>query len=928
MLDSRLSRLGAWTVRHPLGILAATAVLTAAAIWAAAGLGVETDISQMLPPENPAARGFSEVSEAFATTSSLVVVVEGPDRASLIEGAEAFTARIRKDPRTSDLVGSARLKADRAFLETWGLLLQDAEELEDTDRLLESTRLVPLLRAANDLMEEKLSDGSDEEVEGPEGEDEAFALMSRLGLFAETLDRRVAEEVVGTAPDEVATDAGLADAGLADAWLFGEEYFLDPEERTLLLTLRPTFDLGDRKRLTSLTENAQALARDVESGLPGIRFSFTGDVANEADEERAIGSDLFYPSLLALSLILLLFLASFRRRRSILFATAALGVGIVADLGFAALTVGKLNMITTSFGALLVGLGIDFGIHLASRYDSLSDAIADPAERMGRVFASVGNPVLVGGLTTALAFYSLLLSRTLAFRQFGLIAGTGILTTLAASFFVLPALVAAFPGRLGSGRARLVLSFSLPVRAARACGRRPGLVLACGAALAVLAGSNIPSNAFDFDMRRIGPQGTAAQETERLVAERFGISTWQHMALAGSLEEARALQERFRDAPLVRGTESAADWIPGAAEQEERLARIARIAARPSRDSGPGWDDKAVEDLLHEVRRLEWNVLELGDLAAMSLGEESLPVRKRNALVREITDGRAGTPGREVFGALRERVEGLPRARAAEIMDGIDRGFSAALDRKVRFLAAADRALTVEDLPEDLRSEYVSPDGSRYLVLIRGASGLAESAAIERFTAGLSAVDPEATGSLALGVELSREILAEARSSALIVGILVFAVVAAGFRSLSLSVLAGAAFAAALVWTFGLQPLFGRFNIVNALSLPLILGVGIDYCVHVLSALRTGNPEDLVHSMKAVTLSMLTTALGFGSLALAGRFAGIAALGETLTLGILSCYAAALTLVPALAGIPLHRASARRIPAGRPGMVPERKVSK
>ncbi|HOX13066.1 MAG TPA: MMPL family transporter [Spirochaetia bacterium] len=921
--ESGLSRLGAWTVRHPLGILAATAVLTAAAIWAAAGLGVETDISQMLPPENPAARGFSEVSEAFATTSSLVVVVEGPDRAALIGAAEAFTARIREDPRTSDLVGSARLKADRAFLETWGLLLQDAEELEDTDRLMESTRLVPLLRAANDLMEEKLSDGSDEEVEGPEGEDEAFALMSRLGLFAEILDRRVAAEAVGTAPDELATDAGLA-----DAWLFGEEYFLDPEERTLLLTLRPTFDLGDRKRLTSLTENAEALAREVESGLPGIRFSFTGDVANEADEERAIGSDLFYPSLLALSLILILFLASFRRRRSILFATAALGVGIVADLGFAALTVGKLNMITTSFGALLVGLGIDFGIHLASRYDSLSDEIADPAERMGRVFASVGNPVLVGGLTTALAFYSLLLSRTLAFRQFGLIAGTGILTTLAASFFVLPALVAAFPGRPGSGRARPVLSFSLPVRAARACGRRPGLVLACGAALAVLAGSNIPRNAFDFDMRRIGPQGTAAQEAERLVAERFGISTWQHMALAESLEEARALQERFRDAPLVRGTESAADWIPGAAEQEERLARIALIAARPSRDSGPGWDDKGVEDLLHEVRRLEWNVLELGDLAAMSLGEESLPVRKRNALVREITDGRAGTPGREVFGVLRERVEALPRARAAEILSGIDRGFSAALDRKVRFLAAADRALTVEDLPEDLRSEYVSPDGSRYLVLIRGASGLAESAAIERFAAGLSAVDPEATGSLALGVELSREILAEARSSALIVGILVFAVVAAGFRSLSLSVLAGAAFAAALAWTFGLQPLFGRFNIVNALSLPLILGVGIDYCVHVLSALRTGNPEDLVHSIKAVTLSMLTTALGFGSLALAGRFAGIAALGETLTLGILSCYAAALTLVPALAGIPFHRASARRIPAGRPGMVPERKVSK
>ena len=921
ILESWLKRLGAWTVRRSAAILAVSAVLAAAAIWAAAGLGVETDISQMLPPENAAARGFAEISDAFSTTSSLVVVVEGPDRKSLIGAAEAYADRIREDPRTSSLVRTARLKADRAFLERWGFLLQDTEELADTDRLVGSTRLVPLLRAANDLMEEKLSDGSNEEVEGPKGEDEAFALMSRLGLFAETLGERTAAEAAGDAPSRTASDEELA-----DAWLFGQEYFLDPEENTLLLTLRPTFDLGDRARLAALTEGARALARDLEPSLPGIRFSFTGDVANEADEDKAIGSDLFYPTLLALSLIVILFFASFRRRASILFAVAALGVGILVDLGFAALTVGRLNMITTSFGALLVGLGIDFGIHIASRYDALSDSQGSPEERMGRVFASVGNPVLVGGLTTALAFYSLLLSRTLAFRQFGLIAGTGILTTLASSFLVLPSLLAAFPGRKGSGKARPSLSFSLPLRAARACGRRSGLILACGFALAGLAGMNIPKNSFDFDMRRIGPQGTDAQKAERLVADRFGLSTWQHMALAGSLEEARALQARFEEAPLVRGTESAADWIPEAADQKERLARIAELAARPARNPGPEWDAGAVEDFLYEVQRLEWNVIELGDLAALSLGEKSLPVRKRSALVREILGGQTGAPGREVFGALRERVETLPRDRAAALLSEIDRGFSAALDRKIRVLAAVDRPITPKDLPEDLRSEYLSPDGSRYLVLIRGASGLAESAAIERFAEGLAAVHPEATGSLALGVELSRKILAEARSSALVVGIIVFGIVAAGFRSLALSALSAAAFSAALAWTFGAQPFFGRFNIVNALSLPLILGVGIDYSVHVLSALRLGDPEELARTVKAVTLSALTTALGFGSLALAGRFAGIAALGETLTLGILACYVSSLTLVPALAGA-FAKTETRRPAADQPGMIPERKVS-
>ena len=920
--QSTLERLGAWTMRHPVLILSAAAVFLAAALWAASGLGVETDISRMLPPDNPTARGFAEISEAFSTTSSLVVVLEGPDRRSLASAAEAFAAGIREDPRTSVLVRSIRFKADRAFLERWGLLLQDADELVDTDRVLASTRLVPLLRATNDLMEEKLADGSDEEVEGPEGEDGAFALLSRLGLFAEELARRVEAEAAGDAPDRAASDEGLA-----DAWLFGPEYFLDPEERTLLLTLRPAFDLGDRARLTALTEGARDLARGLESDHPGISFAFTGDMANEADEDSAIGSDLLYPSLLALSLILILFLASFRRRRSILFAVAALGAGIVADLGFAAVTVGSLNMITTSFGALLVGLGIDFGIHLASRFDALSESVASPPERMGRVFASVGNPVLVGGLTTALAFYSLLLSRTTMFRQFGLIAGTGILTTLAASFLVLPALLAAFPGKPGAGRDRSVLAFSLPARAVRSCGRHPGLVVGVSTILALLAALNVSNNSFDFDLRRIGPQGTDAQAAERRVAERFGLSTWQHMAAAGSLEEARALQDRFEKASLVRRTESAADMVPAPEEQTARLSAIARFAGRTGRTAGSGRDGSAVEELLYEVQRLEWNAVELGDLAALSLGETSLPVRKRNYMVREILGGETGAPGREVFAALRDRIAVLPADRAAAVLESIDDGLSEALDRKIRVLASVDRPLAVGDLPEDVRTEFVSPDGSRYLVLIQGASGLADSEAIRRFAKGLADVDPEATGSLALGVELSREILAEARSSSLVVGILVFGVVAAGFRSLSLSALAGTAFAAALAWTFGAQPLLGRFNIVNALSLPLILGVGIDYCVHVLSALRRGDPEELDHTVKAVTLSMLTTALGFGSLALAGRFAGIAALGETLTLGILSCYVAAMTLVPALAGILRQTISARRIPAGPAGTIPERKAS-
>ena len=101
-----------------------------------------------------------------------------------------------------------------------------------------------------------------------------------------------------------------------------------------------------------------------------------------------------------------------------------------------------------------------------------------------------------------------------------------------------------------------------------------------------------------------------------------------------------------------------------------------------------------------------------------------------------------------------------------------------------------------------------------------------------------------------------------------------------------------------------MSPAIGKFNIVNILALPLIIGVGIDYCVHVISALR--DPDDpalaLRKTGKSVTLSMLTTLVGFGSLALIGQFKSVSDLGKTLSVGIVCCYLTAILVVPALAG--------------------------
>ncbi|OHE71277.1 MAG: hypothetical protein A2413_19700 [Treponema sp. RIFOXYC1_FULL_61_9] len=925
-LRTALEKLGRVMARKPRRILAAAVFTTLMGLWGASRLGVETDIAKLLPEDNPAARSYTEIADGFSTTSVLAIVAEGDDRASVINAAEEFAAKLRKDPKTEKLVRSVRVKLDRDFIDRWGFMLQDEEELADTGRMLGSTRLVPLLGAVNDLMEEKLSDGDDEEVSGPDGEDEAAAMMARFGLFARDLRGALAETGRGRT---------VAAERLVDDFLIGDRYYFDPEGKILLMTASPTFDIGNRSSLVALMTEARRIADETV----GAEFSFAGDVASEADEEEAISADLFYPSIISIILILVLFAFSFDSLRSILFAVLALVVGIVADLGFAAVAVSKLNMITSSFGALLIGLGIDFGIHIASRFDEIAGTGANTEDAMAETFGAVVLPVSVGALTTALAFYSLCLSGTLAFRQFGAIAGTGILTTLAASITVLPALLAAFPkkGRDPKGvrGARRVFSYRSVARLSAFSARAgvPVLILAVAGtiATAVLIGRN----KYEFDMRRIGPQGTDAQNTETLIGERFGISTYQALAVAGSLEESRSLAERLEKAPLIRRVESLADYVPSDGEQERRLEAIGVIARQSDRIGAFDWNAESVAAFTGEIRRLEMNLIELGDLAAASLGEDSAPVRARTATIREIFGPEAGKSGEEVYGRLIETIGNLDPGASASVLAGIDEAFAAALDRRITALADVRRPMTENDVPADILDDFRSPAGDKYLVVAQPSRGLSGDEAVLRFSDGLAEADQGATGTLILGVQLSREMLKESRSSMVIVGVLVLLLVAISFRSVSATTIVAIPFAMGLVWMFGLYPFIGRFNIVNALSIPLIFGVGIDYAVHYVSALRDAEAASngridleaaLGRTGKAVVLSALTTMIGFGSLAFAGRFKGIADLGATLLLGIGCCLVSTILVLPAIHSFYSHGRHGSRGGRGSAANIPEESV--
>ena len=89
-------------------------------------------------------------------------------------------------------------------------------------------------------------------------------------------------------------------------------------------------------------------------------------------------------------------------------------------------------------------------------------------------------------------------------------------------------------------------------------------------------------------------------------------------------------------------------------------------------------------------------------------------------------------------------------------------------------------------------------------------------------------------------------------------------------------------------------------NPANLIALPLILGIGVDYGVHIVHEFReTRGPYRMSPGTAvAVLVDALTTLVGFGSLMIATH-QGLQSLGRVLTLGVTCCLFTSLVMLPA-----------------------------
>ena len=212
--------------------------------------------------------------------------------------------------------------------------------------------------------------------------------------------------------------------------------------------------------------------------------------------------------------------------------------------------------------------------------------------------------------------------------------------------------------------------------------------------------------------------------------------------------------------------------------------------------------------------------------------------------------------------------------------------------------------LTSHDLPPELALRGVGKSGAIAL-RIYPRENCWERASAERFVAALRTVDPNVVGTPVLIHHHAEAMRRAFQVSGYYAMAAVVVLLWLHFRRVKETFLALVPKLLSIIWMVGIMGWMDvRFNPANFIALPLILGVGVIFGVHVIHrALEDGSPHIFRHSTgPAIALSGLTTMAGFGTLAYAGH-QGIASLGVVMVAGVGTGLVASLVVLPALLAV-------------------------
>jgi hypothetical protein len=817
-------------VHHPVAVLVTILALLAGSLWATSKLTINSNQLDLISQELPEVKEVKRVIDMVGGSGYLMLALRGADEPTLKRVSDDIAAQLTADKENVRFI---TYKIPVEFVQEKMVLFIKTEDLAEGKRRI-MAYLKDQLRRANPFF----------------------------------IELKKTEPVKLEMQDLVDKYSSVGKKSIRD------DYYISADRKMLMILIKPMWDTNEIGKTKVYVEKlGKDLAKYSKENAAGVQlvedydlmgdakkvaYGFTGSYKTAVDDSYAIEESLEPVAIIAFLAIFAITIAFFRKWAPTVIVVSGMVIGTIMTMGFTYITVGELNMITSILGGILMGFGIDYGIHFVFRTRLELGAGKPYDEAIRDAIVNAGRPALVSAVVTSGSFFVLMVSEFRGFSQFGFLAGCGTLILGFTLFAWSPALLA-LAGRINPAWPQKLIGIMKPPAAANTSGQelripKPGRMLAiCSVVVVAICACAVPwvsseppagkelgfferlkyGVRFNYNTRALMPANVPSVKLQDEINARFQISSDPIAVYTPTLEEAK---EVYDELTLNKDKYPAIDQV------------VSIFTFVPPPDVA-----KANRKILDEWQE------ELKDIDISALPPEN---QDKAALAMKM------------LAAQPYDVHGVPDIYAKQF----------------------------RHLPT------TKPENHGYLTFIYPSVDLWDGKLMLQFADQTSVIKTasgkefRSAGAAQLYARLARIVLSDGKWTVILATLWILVMHFADFRNAPL------ALASVIPLTVGLAMMLGfmalsdlRLNFMNIIIMPILLGFGVSHGLYLLHRFLEGtSPLVALRSVgAAVASSTLTAVAGFAAL-LAASHNGLRSMGLVACIGLITTLVVSFTVLAAV----------------------------
>ncbi len=390
--------------RNRLPAVVAALCFLATAAYFASRIDFDEDINQIIP-KNEKSDITAKVLSQLNFSDKIVVIFESTESESNLAGAaDAFLEEIEPlKPYISSVEGKIE---DENISEAFSFVYDN----------------IPLFLDEEDYahLEKRLHPDSI----STRAENNYRALVSPTALVTKDFIKKDPLGISFTGLEK------LNQLNVSSDFILENNYVMTRDGKNLLLFIEPRYGGSETKNNEAFTEALNRIRDDLNAKFRDTEISYFGSPFIAVANAKQIKKDI--QSTVAISATVLLFLLIFYFRN--FFAPLIIFIptifGAAAGLLLLYFVKDKISAISLSVSAILIGITVDYAIHVLTHYKHKSN--------IEEVFKEITHPVIMSAATTAISFLCLVFVRSEALKDLGIFASVTVMVSAVFTLIIIP----------------------------------------------------------------------------------------------------------------------------------------------------------------------------------------------------------------------------------------------------------------------------------------------------------------------------------------------------------------------------------------------------------------------------------------------------------------------------------------------------------